>query len=87
MLPSTNTSSTASLVTRVFPTGHSPESTLPAATVVYRVIHLPGGGWRLEKSGGDVGGLFNSKHAALSYACGQAEWCGSSSVVIELSEQ
>jgi hypothetical protein len=54
--------------------------------VVFRVIHLADGGWRLEKSGGEVGGLFISKHAALSYACGQAEWCRSSSVRIELRD-
>lgn len=87
MLPSTNTTSNASPLPGAFPTTYSPEATSPDRPVVYRVIHLLGGGWRLEKSGGDVGGLFISKHAALSYACGQAEWCGSSSVVIELSEQ
>jgi hypothetical protein len=55
-------------------------------TVVFSVVRLPSGGWRLEKSGGDVGGLFTSKHAALTYACGQAEWCDARSVRIQVDE-
>jgi len=86
MLPSTNATSNASRVRNVRPV-LAPERVPAEEPVVFRVIHLAGGGWRLEKSGGDVGGLFISKHAALSYACGQAEWCGSSSVCIELREQ
>jgi len=85
MLPSMHATS-SQLTRNVTPAGAQgrPEAEEP---VVFRVIHLLGGGWRLEKSGGDVGGLFISKHAALSYACGQAEWCGSSTVLIELREQ
>jgi hypothetical protein len=56
------------------------------ATVVFSVVRLPSGGWRLETSGGDVGGLFTSKHAALTFACGQAEWCHAPSVRIEVDE-
>jgi hypothetical protein len=86
MLPSTNATSNASQLTR---SSLAPAAERAAAEepVVFRVIHQLGGGWRLEKSGGDVGGLFISKHAALTYACGQAEWCGSSRVLIELRDQ
>jgi hypothetical protein len=86
MLPSANAASTASQPTRNVPAARAQEALDPEEPIVFRVIHLAGGGWRLEKSGGDVGGFFISKHAALSYACGQAEWCRSSSVRIELRD-
>jgi hypothetical protein len=72
---------------RNVPSASAQERVTADEPVVFRVIHLATGGWRLEKSGGDVGGLFISKHAALSYACRQAEWCRSSSVMIELQDQ
>jgi hypothetical protein len=87
MLPSTNATSTASRLTRNVPPVRAEQLAVAEQPVVFRVIQQLDGGWRLEKSGGDVGGLFTSKHAALSYACGQAEWCGSSTVLIELREQ
>ncbi len=87
MLPSTNAISSAADLTRNLPPVTTPAQGASDEPVVFRVIHLAAGGWRLEKSGGDVGGLFISKHAALSYACGQAEWCASSSVLIELRDQ
>lgn len=73
MLPSTSTMNSSPL--------HQQQ-----APVVFRVVHLSGGAWSLAKSGGDVGGLFRSKHAALSYACGEAELCRARSVLIELEE-
>ena len=81
MLPSTT--SAAVPQSRVNP-NRAPAVPMVEEIVVFRVVHLPTGCWRLEKSDGDVGGLFNSKHAALSYACGQAEWCRADCVRIEL---
>ena len=87
MLPSTSVTCDAPQLAHKSTSAVVPECQTVAEPVVFRVIHLVGGGWRLEKTGGDVGGLFISKHAALSYACAEAEWCGASSVLIELRDQ
>ncbi len=69
----------------------SPPSALASSqerhAVVFRVVRLTNGTWLLETTGGEVGGIFASKHAALAYACTEAEYCPAKSVLIELAER
>jgi hypothetical protein len=57
------------------------------ARAVFRVCPSGHGVWVLEKVGGEVGGIFTSKHAALAFACAEAEICRNCSVLIEISER
>jgi len=86
MLPSTNPNDAPDPSQVVLARGDSPPDGREPA-VLYRVVRLPSGNWSLETPSGDVGGVFATKHAALTYACAEAEGCPSASVVIELVER